>query len=83
MSTLKVETLLLFRGAVPEVGGSVRGSRVLTGLAGQEDLLLMGHQRAVGVNESHIFHQGYGDFVTYHQILIMFALMSYPLFPPG
>jgi hypothetical protein len=70
----------LFRWAVPEVGGLVRGARVLTGLAGQEDLLLIRHQRAVGVNESGIFYQSYGELGTYHQILIMFAL-EVKLFP--
>jgi hypothetical protein len=35
VSTLKVETLLQFRGAVPELSGLVRGAGFLTGLAGQ------------------------------------------------
>jgi hypothetical protein len=43
VSTLKVETLLLFRGAVLEVRRPARGAGFLTGLAGQENLLLVGN----------------------------------------
>jgi hypothetical protein len=73
--TLEVEALLLFRWGIPEVGGLVRGARVLTGLTGQDDLLLICHLRAVGVNKGGIFYQSYCELVTYYQILLMFALV--------
>ncbi len=41
VSTFKVETLLLFRGAVPEICRPVCGAGFLTGLAGQDDLFLV------------------------------------------
>jgi hypothetical protein len=78
--TLEVEALLLFRWGVPEVGGLIRGAIVLTGLAGQDDLFLIRHQRAVGVNKGGILYQSYGKLVTYYQILVMFALVV-KLFP--
>jgi hypothetical protein len=53
----------------------VRSARVLTGLTGQDDLFLISHQCAVGVNKGGIFYQSYCELVTYYQILVMFALV--------
>jgi hypothetical protein len=84
--TLEVEALLLLRRNIPEVGGLVRSKRVLAGLTGQDDLFL------VGVNKGRVLYLGYGELVTYYQVLIMFALLvklisltlNFPFFPdPG
>jgi hypothetical protein len=90
--TLEVEALLLFHRSIPEVGGLIRSARVLASLTGQDDLFLVSYKRAVGVYKGSVLYEGYGELVTYYQVLIMFALvvkllpltLNFPLFrDPG
>jgi hypothetical protein len=64
LPTLKVQALLLLRRGVPEIGCPVSGTGVLTGLAGQENLLLMGDKGAVEVNQRCVLVKGYCNLMT-------------------